>query len=667
MTRFIVFALLAAAAAPGASVYPQRPNDRQAVYLTRDSFPVHADGMADDAPALQQAIDKVQEASRSGIVFVPEGRYALRRTVNLWNGIRLIGYGANRPVFVLPAGTPGFQEGEGKYVIHFRENRPRDGSPLPDANRDTFTSGMINIDMEIGDGNPAAIAVRFHVAQLSVLQHMDFHIGGGRAAIEEIGNEISDCRFFGGDYAIRTGWTSAAWQSLLLDSEFEGQRIASIETHEAGLTAVRCHFRNAPRGIVVPDRFYEVAFDQIYLKDILFEDITAAAVTVANYFDPRDQLNFENVQARNVARFIEIHDTIGSTGGGTGFPKSGVIVPGDTPLNLIRNFTAGFYIDDKTRERRMEVDRVSVDRMDPLPQKDYRELPPMSAWLNIVEFGAKGDGTTDDTEIFRQAIATHEAIYVPMGRYRLTDALQLRPDTALIGLHCGRTSFVLAPRTPGFDDPGNLKAMIVAPQGGAAMISGIGLSAGANRGSIALKWMSGARSLVNDVTLAGAGGGGATAGGYAQAYGIWVTGGGGVFKNIWGNNSGQNGFYVSDTSTPGRIYEMSVEHHREVEVRLKNVSNWNFYALQDEEDKPDAAAVILDNSRNVTFANAFFYRVRALNTPYPYAVRLQNSGSILFRGLHVFSLAVFPFDNAVYQVDSKRYWPDREAAWVRIP
>ena len=40
------------------------------------------------------------------------------------------------------------------------------------------------------------------------------------------------------------------------------------------------------------------------------------------------------------------------------------------------------------------------------------------------------------------------------------------------------------------------------------------------------------------------------------------------------------GLYVSDTSTEGRIYAMSVEHHVRNEVRFKNVSNWKVLALQ---------------------------------------------------------------------------------------
>jgi len=48
---------------------------------------------------------------------------------------------------------------------------------------------------------------------------------------------------------------------------------------------------------------------------------------------------------------------------------------------------------------------------------------------------AKGDGVTDDTEVFRKAIAAHRAVYLSSGYYVINDTLTLRPDTVLIGLH----------------------------------------------------------------------------------------------------------------------------------------------------------------------------------------------------------------------------------------
>ena len=74
---------------------------------------------------MQQAINRVQETTRAGVVLIPEGRYRLGKTVHVWQGIRLIGYGLKRPVFVLGRNTPGFQEGTGRYMVHFADNRPQ--------------------------------------------------------------------------------------------------------------------------------------------------------------------------------------------------------------------------------------------------------------------------------------------------------------------------------------------------------------------------------------------------------------------------------------------------------------------------------------------------------------------------------------------------------------
>ena len=66
---------------------------------------------ADSSAALQAAIDKASGTGREGIVFVPAGRYIVTRTIYLWPGVRLIGYGATRPVFMLAAEYAGVSEG----------------------------------------------------------------------------------------------------------------------------------------------------------------------------------------------------------------------------------------------------------------------------------------------------------------------------------------------------------------------------------------------------------------------------------------------------------------------------------------------------------------------------------------------------------------------------
>jgi hypothetical protein len=66
---------------------------------------------------------------------------------------------------------------------------------VSDANPGTFYSAMSNIDFAIGNGNPAAAAFRFPVAQHGYLAHMDFHTGSGLAALNDIGKEAEDLHF----------------------------------------------------------------------------------------------------------------------------------------------------------------------------------------------------------------------------------------------------------------------------------------------------------------------------------------------------------------------------------------------------------------------------------------------------------------------------------------
>jgi Pectate lyase superfamily protein len=103
--------------AQGQSFYPVRLEDKTAVYLSNDRFGTRGDGVADDTAGLQKAIDTVADTTRQGIVFIPEGRYRLTHTLYVWPGVRLIGYGRQRPTFVLATNTPGYQMGPSYMVL----------------------------------------------------------------------------------------------------------------------------------------------------------------------------------------------------------------------------------------------------------------------------------------------------------------------------------------------------------------------------------------------------------------------------------------------------------------------------------------------------------------------------------------------------------------------
>ncbi len=321
----LLASLLVTVTCSAASTYPTRLDDPAAVYLTAEEFHVHGDGKEDDSAAVQAAIDKLQASKGEGIVFIPQGRYRISRTIYLWPGVRIIGYGAQRPVFVLGENTPGYQDGIA-YMFFFAGARPRPqprrrlaairlpssahtarsgpaqphASPTPTPVPSTPRSATST--SRLAPATPGAVAIRFHAAQHAFLSHIDFSIGSGFAGVHEVANEAEDLHFHGGQFGIMARKPSPAWQFTLIDSTFDGQREAAIRENEAGLTLVHDEFRNVPTAVSI-DPHYS---DQLWIKDSRFENITGPAVVISNDASRMTEINFENIDLQPRAHLREV-------------------------------------------------------------------------------------------------------------------------------------------------------------------------------------------------------------------------------------------------------------------------------------------------------------------------------------------------------------------------
>ncbi|MGC2730827.1 MAG: glycosyl hydrolase family 28-related protein, partial [Candidatus Sulfotelmatobacter sp.] len=538
------------------SYYPARLDDPKAIYLTQENFAVKGDGIADDSAVLQQTINQVQEKTNQGILFVPAGRYRLTKTIYIWPGIRLIGFGATRPVFVLAANTPGFEHGP-SYMLFFAGARPSANASPPDASPGTFYSAISNIDIEIQDGNPGAVGIRAHYAQHCFLAHMDFHIGSGLAGIHDGGNVAQDLHFYGGQYGIWTRKPSPGWQFTIIDATFEGQRDAAIREREAGLTLIRPQFKNVPTAISIDAQYS----DELWVKDGRMENVTGPAIIISNENSARTEINMEGVICRKVPVFVA-------------YRESGKHIAGSAEMYEVKTFSHGLHYEDVGAVPAIQdVYETATLSAPPTPVKsDILDLPPMDTWVNVRSLGAKGDGTTDDTDALRKAIAQYRAIYLPSGQYRVTDTITLRPDTVLIGLHPSVTRILLADSTPAFQGVGSPKPLLETPKGGTNIVTGIGLyTNGINPRAVAAKWMAGTNSMMNDVRFLGGHGTidpNATAAESSKTWreiynnthtadsnlnrrwdgqypSLWITGGG-TFVGLWTPSTfAQAGLYIS--------------------------------------------------------------------------------------------------------------------------
>jgi sugar lactone lactonase YvrE len=369
-------------------------------------------------------------------------------------------------------------------------------------------------------------------------------------------------------------------------------------------------------------------------------------------------------------------------------------------MYAVKTFSHGLHFDVIGATPAIQ-DVFDAEPLSALPSpvtSDIRDLPPMNTWVNIRTLGATGDGSTDDTAALQKAIAEHNTIYLPSGQYRVTGTIVLKPDTVLIGLHPSVTRILLADGTPAFQGVGAPKPLLEAPEGGTNIVTGIGLyTNGINPRAVAAKWMAGKDSMLNDVRFLGGHGTvdpNSTADErrkvWEQIYNnnntadsnikrrwdgqypsLWITnGGGGTFLDIWTPSPfAQAGLYISDTSTSGRIYELSSEHHVRAEVVLQNAANWQIYALQTEEERGEGGFALpleIRDSRDITVANLHMYRVVSSYQPFPYAVKIENSKNIRFRNLHCYSDSKVSFDNAIFDQTHHVEIRQREFAWLNV-
>jgi sugar lactone lactonase YvrE len=664
---------MAASVTPGPSYYTQKPEDPEAVYFTPGNFPITADGKTDVSDILQQAINQLKSDRNFGILFIPEGIYTLSKTITIPAAVRLIGYGKKRPVFILRKNTPGFQvpdpgdKGKASYMFWFTGGLSEPGKPVRDANAGTFYSAFSNIDLKIEDGNPCAVALRTHFAQHSYISHCNMYIGNGKAGIFDAGNMIEDVNFYGGEYGIYTTKTSPGWQFMMLDTYFEGQRTAAIKTREAGLTIVRMRVKNVPTVILVENNYWE----KLIMDDCRFENIAGPALSLSNKENAHVQVNIRNLTCKNAPVLVHFQDLDSK-------------IPAPAEVYRVKRLIHGVQMDDidAPADLMTTFEAEALKNVPGEAASDIPGLPAMDTWMNLKELGAKGDGQTDDTKAIQDAIDAYPVIYVPQGSYRVTETLKLRQNTVLIGLHPLATHFVIAENAPAFGGFGSPKALLEAPAGGTNILTGIGLyTAENNYRAVACKWMAGEKSMIDDVKFIG--GHGTMRPGpkvpwkweenrqpqkpYSlpvseqtwdtQYWSLWVTNnGGGIFKNIWSASTfAVSGFYASHTTTRGRIYAMSVEHHVRNEVRFNDVSGWKVYALQLEEESRESSEcqpLEIEKCNHMTFANLYMFRVIRVKVPYPYSIRTWDCSDVEILNIHNYSQVKYTTDNPLYDMNT---------------
>lgn len=627
------------------------------------TYTLYGDGIEDDTPAIQAAIDIIEN---DGIVFLAEGTYRITNGIRLWKGVRLIGYGTNRPEIVLGANTPGYQSGNNNFMLQFCRSPKNNNSiddfgtypygEVNDSDVGTFHSAVINVNFTVMEGNQAASAIRFRAAQCAILQNCRIVLHSGENGAEDISNLVDQCTFIGGEYGIRTGGSPPAWPNVIMDCVFDGQSEASIRTGGRA-TIVRSQFKNAPRGIIAGRE------ERLYVRESWFQNIDGEMVYSTGYAAPKLQINLQEVKCENVgsiSRFRESNRLENPVDEIVAAPSSVFeVVDFSHGINITVPWSGGIT---GALDTRYETEDIAS--MGNFPQPDV-VIPDMNAegtnWVNYHKY-------LDEHPNYTVGQGNHHAslqaamddnpgkvIYLPASRYRLrsTDPIVLRNNSYLVGLHSDKTLIEMRNNVAGYEDFNTPKAIFETDDGALTGISGVAITMNNNDGAVGFYWTGDPFSFINDLRF--------NSTGREKAGGVWVKdGGSGRFKNLWMHDRAPlEPFLIEGTADNpirnGRFYQLSLEHHPDWDLRLNYVEDWVFVSFQNEADYGSqlADAAVIENSKNLVFGNYTNNRSTGVLLPSKANFRIRNSENITVRGVEIRG-SCFPADAAVLDEDTGR-------------
>ncbi len=421
--------------------------------VTKGPYFADPTGGQDSTDAIQRAVNDARDNWL--VCFFPEGTYLISDTISCEQQVekldrpratdgraqhywdrshRIVLFGSgkgDRPVIKLADDAQGFDDPrDPKYAIKIwaqtRDDAP--GKQEPEWGKEqpniAFNHYLKGIDIDVR-GHAGAIGLRFSASQGSSLLDCTVHAEGAFAGFSDCpgqGGGTYNIETIGGRYGITLD--SMSRFPLLVGCRFVDQSVACIGYHtstQVPTLLVGCQLE--PASDMAIDLTRHSPFAGVNLVDCRIETHEGGLVVNTR---KTENVHLENCFVQGAGAIAPYGEKLASTGWtrvkqfSSTNPRGIHLINGATSTDTLQQF-----------ESTADVPTVAA-----LRGKHYRPIPCVDAdgVINVKDYGAKGDGTSNDTEAFRKAIAAGEKIFVPRGDFLLSGELQLQPDTHLFGL-----------------------------------------------------------------------------------------------------------------------------------------------------------------------------------------------------------------------------------------
>lgn len=508
------------------------------VDVTAVPFSADPRGEHDSTEALQQAI--VFARDHQMVCFFPPGEFKisdtltceqyrpLRRDGKTRQGTReypcvLFGSrrGSTRPKIVLAPRSPGFSNPEKpKYVVRFWSPGTGREAPVnqPQPNI-SMNQMLVGIDVTIGIGNPGAVGIRHRAAQGSGVQDCTIDATHGYCGLEGgagSGGSHANVTVIGGRIGLDMRQTQPA--PTLTGCTLIGQtETALISSSRQALCAVGLRVETETSGpTIVTKKLWGAHHGQLCLID---SEIVFRNSGENTAIDAESSLYVSNVYVRNAETLVRQPDRPALRAGEPGWNHIKEYAGGVAERFRARKYEnrtfiypAPIFVDGKALDEPYLAD-VKASGHPPIDLQSrhlWDEHFPSCESPGVISvkdqpYGAAGDGVTDDADAIQRAVDDHEIVFLPKGHYAISNTLQLRPETKLIGAHRCYTWLEPLDRAGGdFHDPAHPEPVVRTANDVQAetVLAFLGLrTLRDSSAAYCLHWQAGRRSIFRDTNI----------------------------------------------------------------------------------------------------------------------------------------------------------------------
>ena len=554
-------------------------------------FGAKGDGVTDDSVAITNALQynrsPLFSLSDPMLVYLPPGDYLVSQTLVVWFNTHFIGNYKCPPRLILKPNT--FVGGQ-NFVLSADTSYDGDHD-------DEFYRGISHIDIVIGAGNTGGCGIHWAVSQATFLRdiYIDLGADGNFGIFGENGSGgfMSDMTIVGGKIGLNVG----NQQFTVINVNITGSSQNCInQIWDWQYSYMGMSLSNCPIGI----SFCGGSDGSMILMDSVATDIPLLYQSTGTV-----RIFLERLTANNVPMIVS-----------SGLPgKANAIVQVDAWRQGPLYSGPGATLVPGANGA------INLTRVDAPLERRMRPTFDGESVLNVLDFGAKGDGVTDDTAALQKALSQSGAapVFLPFGTYLISSTVTLQPGGALVG----ELGSILQAKggAPAFSDPTNPQPMLSVPPGPGARLVDLLLSTVNDvPGCILLDWQGSSDApsglwdvsarlygIASDVVIVH----GEGAGVYVEEMWLWT-----ADHDI---DSGQTitiknprGMTISNTgSGKSFLYGTASEHSMLYQYNFSHASDITAVLFQTETDywstPPSGYAINLEHSTNINIYGTGLY------------------------------------------------------------